>query len=946
MRIPSWWSFVLLLLCVPAFADPARLVKDINPGLEPLPEDPSEGSSFFSSYTPVNGRVVFLTFFQDEDSLTGDFQCGLWVTDGTAGGTERLAELCADAEEPFDRHVSILATTGSVAFLTDFSGQLWRTDGTAAGTFKLSNATVQFAGGSLKPALLAGRTLFFSGCSPAKGCEPWVSDGTREGTRLVRDIAPGRRSSFPQQFVLAPGRGVVFLTGGTGALWVSDGTEAGTAELFRSKGSLGNVVVKGGLVYLTAFVDLHAQVWAVDLNTGKRTLLKSFNVAPPDQAVHLEEAGGRLLITYYLDDSGKASLWETDGTRAGTRQLGPPFQLEIAAGQFMTVGGRAVIPARRVGSPQSPLLDLWILDPAARRPRQLQGCPEGCPRVAIFGLEPYGLVFKGRLFFAGWDAAHGYELWETDGTPQGTRLVKDLCPGTCDGRPLGFRTVLGRLLFEDAGHDLWASDGTTAGTVRVAGTPYRTSPVDVAPLAGRVVFTGLDPVFGPQPLVSDLTPGSAELILPLGGGIAASSRIQGLTALGGKSVFTACVGTAAGVWASDGTEAGTIELPVGEAACDPYPFTFFRIAGNLAFFSWKGKLWRTDGTSAGTVELLDLAPYFPVLYDAAALGGKLFFFLLPSQPVPGQPVNEFWMSDGTPRGTVKVFQKLWYTGASFPLTSVGTEAYFSRQEVDPPGGPTFLYRTDGTEAGTRPILKIAPDSTNVFEHARLDGKTYFITRSPDRQLISELWVTDGTAAGTAPVIPSLTAPRPVDPVELTVFKGVLYFFTNHGTPNAPVGLWRSDGTAAGTRLVRAIEPPANPDGDPANYPFLLTELTPAGDDLFFRADDGVHGVELWRSDGTAEGTVLVEDIAPGAATARVSNLTAAGGRLYFAATDVEHGLELWVSDGTAAGTRLVDDVQPGPDSSAPSQLTAADGKLFFTANDGVHGRELWVLPVP
>jgi ELWxxDGT repeat protein len=161
-----------------------------------------------------------------------------------------------------------------------------------------------------------------------------------------------------------------------------------------------------------------------------------------------------------------------------------------------------------------------------------------------------------------------------------------------------------------------------------------------------------------------------------------------------------------------------------------------------------------------------------------------------------------------------------------------------------------------------------------------------------------------------------------------------------------VGLWRSDGTEAGTHLVRAIHPPSLPDGEPAAFPFLPAELMPAGAFLFFRADDGVHGTELWRSDGTTEGTVLVRDVAPGSATARVSNLTAAGGKLYFAATDVEHGLELWESDGTAAGTRLVDDIQPGPDSSAPDQLTAADGKLFFTANDGEHGRELWVLPVP
>jgi len=75
-------------------------------------------------------------------------------------------------------------------------------------------------------------------------------------------------------------------------------------------------------------------------------------------------------------------------------------------------------------------------------------------------------------------------------------------------------------------------------------------------------------------------------------------------------------------------------------------------------------------------------------------------------------------------------------------------------------------------------------------------------------------------------------------------------------------------------------------------------------------------------------------------------LTAAGNLLYFAATDGEHGVELWRSDGTAEGTVMVQDFQPGPAPSNPEQLTAADGTLYFTADDGVHGHELWALPLP
>ena len=68
----------------------------------------------------------------------------------------------------------------------------------------------------------------------------------------------------------------------------------------------------------------------------------------------------------------------------------------------------------------------------------------------------------------------------------------------------------------------------------------------------------------------------------------------------------------------------------------------------------------------------------------------------------------------------------------------------------------------------------------------------------------------------------------------------------------------SDGTSPGTRLVRDI----NPTGS-AFLPPRVFFLVAAGDTLFFTADDGEHGTELWRSDGTEDGTRLVRDINPG-----------------------------------------------------------------------------------
>ena len=103
---------------------------------------------------------------------------------------------------------------------------------------------------------------------------------------------------------------------------------------------------------------------------------------------------------------------------------------------------------------------------------------------------------------------------------------------------------------------------------------------------------------------------------------------------------------------------------------------------------------------------------------------------------------------------------------------------------------------------------------------------------------------------------------------------------------------------------------------------------------------------LWLSNGTAAGTRLVKDIAPGPASSNPTYLEEVNGTLYFAANDVVHGNELWTSNGTAAGTKFVKDINPGPASSLVYpyiDLSNINGTLFFTATDGTHGLEPWVL---
>ena len=167
-------------------------------------------------------------------------------------------------------------------------------------------------------------------------------------------------------------------------------------------------------------------------------------------------------------------------------------------------------------------------------------------------------------------------------------------------------------------------------------------------------------------------------------------------------------------------------------------------------------------------------------------------------------------------------------------------------------------------------------------------------------------------------------------------NGTLFFAASDGVHG--IELWKSNGTLAGTTMVKDI----NPSG--SNSSVLDTDpggMVSMNGKAFFTATNGQNGIELWTSDGTATGTKMVKDIVSGGGSSAPRELTVAGGKLFFRAFTALHGEELWRSDGTGAGTTRLRDIYQGPTSSSPTELTEVGGKLFFQANDGSRGREPW-----
>ena len=188
----------------------------------------------------------------------------------------------------------------------------------------------------------------------------------------------------------------------------------------------------------------------------------------------------------------------------------------------------------------------------------------------------------------------------------------------------------------------------------------------------------------------------------------------------------------------------------------------------------------------------------------------------------------------------------------------------------------------------------------------------------------ELWFTDGTPAGTHLVRDINPGSESGGPAWYHRVGNVAVFRASDGIHGSEV--WRSDGTDAGTYMLADIGPGKQGFGGDAVFSGVVLDGV-----LYFAADDTVSGRELWRTDGTREGTFLVADIVPGYAGSDPADLTVAAGRLYFSLyTD-----GLWVSDGTSSGTRKIADVI------VARCCTVAGNAVFFSANDEVHGIELW-----
>lgn len=234
-----------------------------------------------------------------------------------------------------------------------------------------------------------------------------------------------------------------------------------------------------------------------------------------------------------------------------------------------------------------------------------------------------------------------------------------------------------------------------------------------------------------------------------------------------------------------------------------------------------------------------------------------------------------------------------------------------------------LWRSDGTPRGTYPLLALpGPAFGRLVQPMALAGDIAVLLAGSGSQ--AALYATDGSRAGTRK-ISDMAADGVLTPTRFFLSTGRQVFLLAGLSDGWH--LWCSDGTELGTRDLASF-----PLEQQASLGAEFAVASPLGQDVLFLADDGVHGQELWRTDGTPAGTVLVKDVYPGVGGGLVgSSLARVGNTIFFAGADDTHSAELWKSDGTEAGTVMVKDLNPGFTSSFPKQLASIDGTLFFRA---------------
>ena len=724
--------------------------------------------------------------------------------------------------------------------------------------------------------------MFFA-ANGADGRELYATS-TSDDARLVADIKSGAGSSAPDQ--LTDYQGILYFAADDGVagreLWKSDAT---TTVLVKDinpgiAGSFPTELVQSGSHLLFSADDgvQGAELWQSDAAENTTSAVRDVYPGVIGSVPReLTDVDGQLFFTAFDPDSGD-ELWTSF---MGKDAFGMPRRFTQL------------------------VKDIY---PDSRGTLPFSSSPGELTNV------------DGSLFFAAGDATTGRELWvsylddcQFPDPVRVTTRVRDIHPGVAGSDPTSLTAVGDAVYFvaNDGTKELWISS--------FAGPP---------PTCPGLVTSQ----------VKDLNAGDNAGSNP--------SNLTGIATSNGVEVyFTADDGVRGReLWKTSRSTVGTLstvlvsDINSGPNGSFPSHLTYAKDASTgqrTLFFSAfapavSNALWKLDNQGNPVPLAPNLNPQYLTEFN-----GTLFFAASAGNQ------TGLWKSDGTTEGTqlVKTF-----SAAPFELTVAGGALYFS---ADDGVNGWEAWKSDGTTEGTQLLADLYTGPFGAFPRGFTAAGQHVFFAADDGSNGDELYryhPTFGLSRIDINPGPASSLPDELTHVSGGLYapSGVLYFSADDGVHGREVHSIDLSGGANPDGLLKDVKP-----GTASSFP---TELTNVAGTLYFSADDGEHGQELWGTHWEVDPVTsvpflvaeMVDDIHSGPRWSLPRNLTNVGGQLYFSANNGNDSDELWVSNGTPTGTVMLADINPGGGGSWLSNPLSVGNVLFVTADDGTNGTELWV----
>ncbi len=757
----------------------SSLVKDANP----------EGSSVFYSITEHDGEAYFV---MNDGNATS-----LWKSDGTTLGTSVIDSIPVNAS--LDNSVSL---GNELYFIAN--NEVYLTDGITISILDTSNQFTQ-------PSQLTvfNGELFFIAHTATEGYEVWHSDGTDSGTSLLVDTDPGATvyglSDNYGGSINVMGSSLVFLATEAGTssqiryVWLSDGTAVGTARVLDS---LSNPITVGRYDQTTVMNDslfVASSSYPYPLKVFDGASLVDVGTVGISSVRTIFSSGSNLYISNY------SSVYVNGGNSDSVLLIDKLSYIS----SFRSVDGGGVVFTARGYDDAGVYRDLLIYS---------DGTIDGTALIATDGYRYYNgnfYVSGSVVYYGNKISGEDTELFSWNVATSTSTVLSDINQTNRDSAAPYGPVYLNGFVYFIVGSDenqLWRSDGTAAGTTRVGDLstlPFRYIE-SLTPSGGNIYFIAETSEYGRELWMTDGTMEGTHLVIDLNFG-SSGTNFNGLLDVNGTLYFSANHI----LWA---LSSGNV-MPVfsGNRVRQLFPFTgdrfLFISESEFAGMSSGYELFISDGTLVGTELVKDINPLGSSLtYDTQAfLFGENVYFTADN----GENGRELWKTDGTEVGTIMLSD----INSTNAVGSLGVDPlffvlngdiFFVTNETDTVNSD--IWRVLDKDAGVEKVTDFAAGNVQIrsryddhHNYALFNDLLYFVASDPVNG--EEIWRSDGTQAGTKLFV-NIAADNgdavSSYPECLTVRKGILYFTATDEIDGYE--LWASDGTEAGTHMVTDIFP--------------------------------------------------------------------------------------------------------------------------------------------